>query len=1648
MTLSCMQLRAQCDLKAPDGSAFYQWFYNGVSIPGANNQVYDPEGIPGRYYATHNGGKDWDFELICPTGGTTTATLTSPQGTATYQWYDTSGLLAGQTAVNYTASATGVYYVVADTGVVGGIHAVDTFFVCEISCEVLGNGIDDDSDGDIDCNDADLAINATCYGCQAGGGATPWEDVRPMPLYNRAIAYSHTGHVQKIRVPLGVDSIKIVSTGAGSVISSQVNSTFAGATEATIPVQELDIVTISVTTAPTVITIHWDQPNTSKCYVNVVDPADPTNYTFGDVIYDTIIIDTRDTIEVPIEDGQVGEELIFPPITNASLPGAAIFTLNDTSLVYDAGSIIGDDVVVLKMCNAQVNSICDTVTFNINVRLANEIPIITFGGVSTTLANIITIEDEIDTSRFSVIDPDGPFFTTSILDEPDNGILTIIEDTALVYAPKSNYSGFDSATIVFCDSGVPNYCDTMRIAYRVNPSIDTAMISVMEDITDTTYSGIFYQQGVGLSANVYSAPQHGITTVLGDTAVKYDPDTNYFGLDSFAYRVCENSVLNMCDTFIIRVNMALVNDKPEIYFGGSSVTLIPVSVREDERDTTSFNIVDPDRFSNTSTILESPLHGSMIKIDDTTYAYHPGLDYSGYDTAVVRLCDNDTLDPKCDTASYVFTIIPSADSIFRIINEDQKDTVLTAVPYSTTVPLTSNIVTNGSNGVLTIYQDTFATYVPTLDYNGTDMVKMVVCSGVAPSFCDTFVISYHIDSVNDAPIITESGVPTDLINFTTLEDTKDSLCFTVIDVDGLVIKTSFFLLPFHGDADYKDDTCLIYTPDPGFFGSDTMVVLVCDSGKVNLCDTVSYSITVNGVNDKPIITFQGMSVTSLNRTTLEEVNDTIPLVIDDPDVTLLSGNAYVASSNGAVTLLPNGNLVYDPDTNYNGADNFSFRICDGGIPNLCDSIVVNYAILPVNDYPIIIQDGVDKRTHQINILEDQIDTTCYTVVDIDGPQIEPFILQLPVHGNATILADTCFVYDPDTNYFGNDTIIVKTCDLADTNLCDTISYFYTLTPVNDRPFIRFNGVITDSAVISMFEDEIDTSCFTITDDPDGPAQNTSIQLATVDGDFSILNTTCFIFDPDTNYNGVNTAQIKLCDGGTNPVQCDSIHITYRVNARNDFPIIWKNGVEEDTLRITLVEDHLDTTSFTVTDIDNLGTGLSLLGQPKNGNIFLLNDTTISYHPDTNYYGGDTITAVVCDLGDTNLCDSITYIYDVTPFNDRPEIWFGGTIVDTIPRLLLEDHFDTVCITIVDPDGPTVNTRTITAVTDGIATILDTFCFSYDPDFNFNGTDLHIIEFCDGGTNPVQCDTLVLPYTVPAVNDQPFNTDTLPTPIRYDTTIAYVEKEVCFNLLDYEVDPIDIEVVVEQPKIGFITGLLDDDTCITYKPFDGEWGNDTMKLLACDTFTPAACDTITLIFTIEPLVRSHDEEDSLGCLTELAIPVYVNDSLIKGEDTLIKIINDMQYGHPLTINNELGTIQYNFLNSFVQEDIDYAVCVVINNGQDTICDTAHLTITTNCTEVDVPEAITPNGDGINDLLIINNIEKYAIKKLKIFNRNGLQIFMSDDYQNDWAGTLSDASSLSLIGQGEVVPPGVYFYALEFGDDVNNLVSASGYIHVIK
>lgn len=118
------------------------------------------------------------------------------------------------------------------------------------------------------------------------------------------------------------------------------------------------------------------------------------------------------------------------------------------------------------------------------------------------------------------------------------------------------------------------------------------------------------------------------------------------------------------------------------------------------------------------------------------------------------------------------------------------------------------------------------------------------------------------------------------------------------------------------------------------------------------------------------------------------------------------------------------------------------------------------------------------------------------------------------------------------------------------------------------------------------------------------------------------------------------------------------------------------------------------------------------------------------------------------------------------------------------------------------------------------------------------------------------------------------------------------------------------------------------------------------------------------------------------------------------------------------------------NFFGEDELVYRICLA---GCPDRCDTARVKISV-FPFLRIPDIITPNGDGVNDVLIIEGIDRFPANELLIYNRWGSEVYATENYSNDW----------DAMWRGTPLPNGTYFYVLNNRTTGENL--GKGYITV--
>lgn len=101
------------------------------------------------------------------------------------------------------------------------------------------------------------------------------------------------------------------------------------------------------------------------------------------------------------------------------------------------------------------------------------------------------------------------------------------------------------------------------------------------------------------------------------------------------------------------------------------------------------------------------------------------------------------------------------------------------------------------------------------------------------------------------------------------------------------------------------------------------------------------------------------------------------------------------------------------------------------------------------------------------------------------------------------------------------------------------------------------------------------------------------------------------------------------------------------------------------------------------------------------------------------------------------------------------------------------------------------------------------------------------------------------------------------------------------------------------------------------------------------------------------------------------------------------------------------------------------------------------------DVVIYNGVTPDGDGKNDYFIIDNIQYFPNNTVRIFNRWGVEVFKTTNYDSHGNVFNGYSEARATIDKAAKLPTGTYYYILEYEydrDGNSQLIKKSGYLHL--
>ena len=922
----------------------------------------------------------------------------------------------------------------------------------------------------------------------------------------------------------------------------------------------------------------------------------------------------------------------------------------------------------------------DTAQATFTVTNINDAPVITNIGAQNTpedtnltgLAVTFTDADPSDTHTITVVSDEANVVVANLSGQ--------VSGSTYDLELAANWSGTAHITVTVTDNGTGPLSDFETYTLTVNPVNDAPVLTEIgnQSIAEgTSLNGLAV-----VFTDADASDTHTITVVSDEANVAVQnlsgqtsgstynlvPAAFWSGTAHITVTVTDNGTGPLSDTETYTLTVTGTNDPPVLAEIGDQSTM-------EDTNLTGLAVVytDPDAGDTHTITVVSDQPGVTMgnlsgQTSGSTYDLVLAADWYGTAHITVTVTDNGTL---FDSETYTLTVTPVNDAPVitevgdQSINEGTSLLGLSVV-YIDPDPLDAHSVSvvssDPANVAVQNFNGTSYDLVPGTEWYGTAQITVTVTDNGTGNLSDTEIYTLTVNNINDAPVLTAIGNQTtneDVsltglpVNFTDADPTdahvitvvSNNANVTVANLSGQISGSTYDLVPA---AEWS--------------GTAQITVTVTDNGTGPLFATETYTLTVNSVNDAPVLTPVGDQNTDEGVTVAG-----LAVVFTDADpgdthtITVVSNNANVTVANlSGQTSGSTYDLV--PAAYWNGSAQITVTVTDNGAGPLSGIEVYTLTVNSYNDAPVISLVGNQVTDEDVTLSgvpvvftdTDAGDTHTITVVS-DNANVTVANLSGQTSGSTYSLI-------PATNWNGTAQITVTVTDNGIGTLSDMETYTLTVNPVNDAPVLTPIGNqvtaegATRSGLLVVFTDVdvSDTHTITIV------SNNANVTVANLSGQTS---GSTYDLVPAQDWNGTAQITVTVTDNGTGPLS-DSETYSLTVSGTNDAPVLTIVGdlsTNEDVSRtgipvIFTDPDPTDLHTITVVSSEANVTVANLTGQ--------ISGSTYDLVPAANWNGTAQITVTVTDNGAGALSDYETYTFTVNPVNDAPtDIQLSSQSVD-------------------------------------------------------------------------------------------------------------------------------------------------------------------------------------------------------------------------------------------------------------------------------------------------------------------------------------------------------------------------------------------------
>ncbi len=718
-----------------------------------------------------------------------------------------------------------------------------------------------------------------------------------------------------------------------------------------------------------------------------------------------------------------------------------------------------------------------------------------------------------------------------------------------------------------------------------------------------------------------------------------------------------------------------------------------------------------------------------------------------------------------------------------------------------------------------------------------------------------------------------------------------------------------------------------YTAAPDAFGSATITVAVRDDGGtansgIDLSPAQTFQITVDGVNDAPVLDLNGaaagidfaaafveaggavaivdsaaLSLSDIDSAQIQSATITLTNLLDAGDEVLgisVGGSGLAASYNAATGVLSltgaAAPAVYQSvlrTATYNNASTnpdetiravtFVVRDAEGE-----DSAVATAQIgmTAVNTVPSFTAGG------DVAVAEDSgaYDAVWASGMDDNdgGTQTLLFVVDAVSDPSLFSAAPTLdagtgrLQFTPAADAHGSATVQVRLTDSGSSNNSSAaVTFTLTVSPVPDAPVGADDAYSTpeDTALTVPAPGVLGNDS-----DVDGDSLSAVLVAGPSNGSLSLNADGSFTYTPSPAFNGTDGFVYRASDGA---LQSPDVTVTITVTPEPDAPMAMDDAftTDEDLPLVVAAPGVLGND----TDADGDALTAAVVSGPTNGTLTLSADGSFTYSPVAEFSGGDSFTYRANDGGlDSNIA---TVSITIHPVDDDPvAVADAATVAEDAAATAID-----VLANDTDPDGGAKSIASVTQPANGTVTITGGGSgLTYQPDADYCNTppgttlDTFTYALTPGGSSAS------VAVTVTCVDDNPVAVADAAT-VTEDSGANAIN--VLANDTDVDAGPISI-TSVSQPANGSVA-ITGGGTGLTYQP-DADY---------CNTPPGTAPDTFS--YTLTPGGSSATVSVGVTCVDDA--PVAVADAATVLEDAaataIAVLVNDTDIdGGPISITS--------------------------------------------------------------------------------------------------------------------------------------------------